>query len=102
MQQYDVIDNPIASMRTDVPYLVSLQSHYLRDIDSVVVAPVVLDGLRPLSSLDVPVHFADRLMVVAIAEMSSMFRPTGSRSRGSLAGHHDDIRRAIEKLFTGF
>ena len=102
MKQYDVIDNPVGSMRAFVPYLVSLQSHYLQDIESVVVAPVILDGLRPLTSLDVPVTFDNRTMVVAVAEMSSMFRPAASHKRGSLVEHQDGIRRALEKLFTGF
>ena len=102
MRQYDIFDNPSREMRTFAPYLVNLQSHHLHDIESIIVAPLVIDGYRPLTSVDVPVNLGDELMVVGVAELSAMFKPASTRRRGSLAHYEDDIRRALEKLFSGF
>jgi hypothetical protein len=62
---------------------------------------LVVDADRPVTVIDLPVAYADRTFV-AIAEMASVDRGHLKGALGSLAGHEDAIRRALDKTFTGF
>jgi toxin CcdB len=101
VRQFDVVENPSASLRRHAPFLVILQSHLLDVLETVVVAPLVVDADRPVTVIDLPVAYADRTFV-AIAEMASVDRGHLKGALGSLAGHEDAIRRALDKTFTGF
>lgn len=100
--QFSVFDNPAAEMRDAAPFIVVLQSHHLRPLDSVVVAPVIRDADRPLSQLDVRARFAGEDLVIAVAELAAIDVRHFQRSLGSLAEHEDAIRRALDRIFTGF
>ena len=67
-----------------------------------VIAPLVIDATPALNQVDVPLRFDGRDLWLAMAEMSNA--PVGrlGRKRGDLVAYYDDIRRAIERIFTGF
>jgi toxin CcdB len=102
LRQFDVLENPLTKSREYAPYLVVLQSHHLEALDSVVLAPVVRDARRPVSPLDVPVIVNGETLTLAIAELASAHRATFGPSKASLIGQEDEIRRALDRLFTGF
>lgn len=102
MRQFDVVENPSAKSRDYAPYFAVLQSHYLEPLDSVIVAPIVRDVVRALSVLDVPVVIEGEPLVVTVGELFAMEREQLKSIRGSLADQEEQIRRAIERAFTGF
>jgi toxin CcdB len=101
LRQFDVFQNPSNALRDIVPYLVVLQSHHLKQVDSMVVAPLFRNE-RPLSEVDIPLTFRDEDLVLLVSEIGSIDRSGLRKSLGSLAAHEDAIRRALDRLFTGF
>jgi toxin CcdB len=81
---------------------VVLQSHHLEALDTVIVAPVVRDASRADSALDIPVEIDGERLVITMAELFSMERDLLGRATGSVSAHEDEIRRALERVFTGF
>lgn len=102
MRQYDVLVNPARGEHPWAPYMVVLQSHYLEPHETTVVAPLIEDSERPATGVDVQVTFHGRSLVLAVGELpgSAMAKPRPTL--GSLADYEDDIRRALERLFSGF
>lgn len=100
MRQFDVYPNPSAETRAYAPHIVVLQSHYV-ELETVVIAPLVTDA-RELDPIDIAVTFNDGPFVVAISELGSVSRSRLKRRLGSLSEHQDEIRRALERLFSGF
>lgn len=102
MRQFDVLVNPARGEHAWAPYMVVLQSHYLEPLETVVVAPLIDDAARPVTAVDVPVAFSGRELVIAVGELRGSALNGHRRAIGSLSDREDDIRRALEKLFSGF
>ena len=100
MRQFDVCPNPSGATRAYAPYVVVLQSHYL-DLETIAIAPLVTDA-RPLEPIDLAVELNGEPFVLAISEIGSVSRTRLKRRLGSLTEYEDDIRRALERLFSGF
>ena len=89
-------------MRGAAPYLVVLSSHLLPGLKEVVVAPVVRTGVLEPSDFDISVAIGDEKLLVSIIGLAAV---SGERLKvrvGSLLNHEDDIRLALDRLFTGF
>ena len=103
IRQYDVFDNPSATTRAKVPYVVVLQSHLFEALPTLVIAPMMrLDQSVQGGKILVEVNFADERLVVNTAFLANIERLRLGRSRGSLLAYEDDIRRAVDRLFTRF
>lgn len=102
MRQFDVLENPNTATRGYAPFVAVLQSHHLDPLDTVLLAPLVNDAERAVSSVDIPIEFRGRKLVLVLAEMAGLPRRGLGPALGSLAEHEDAIRRAIERVFTGF
>jgi len=102
LRQFDVFENPNSELRLYAPFLVILQSHHLQALDTTVVAPLIDDARRPLSGLDIPVEFGTRALVIAVTELAAIDGRHLQRPVGNLAAHEDPIRRALDRIFTGF
>jgi hypothetical protein len=102
LRQFDLIPNPSERSRGYAPYFVVLQSHHLENLDTVVVAPVVRDAERKMTSLDFEIEFRSELLVVALGEIFALERNLARSSAGSIAVHEDALRRGLERLFGGF
>lgn len=102
MKQFDVFENPSKSTLRFAPYLVVLSSHHLLDLDDIVVAPLVSDSRRGVSELEVAVEVDGRSLELVVSELFSLERGVLKKRAGSLADREDDIRRALERLFSGF
>jgi hypothetical protein len=68
----------------------------------VIVAPIVRDATRAISVLDVTVTFEEEALILTIGELFSIERELLKAVVGSLAGDEYQIRRAIDRVFTGF
>ena len=102
MRQFDVLTNPNGETRGYAPFVVVLQSHHLDPLNTVLLAPLVNDIERPVSSVDIPLEFQGDRLVLVVAEMAGIPREGLGRSLGSIAEHEDAIRRAFDRLVTGF
>ncbi|MET0272401.1 MAG: CcdB family protein [Phenylobacterium sp.] len=94
--------NPSAQSRETAPYFVILQSHHVRGLDSLVVAPLVRDASRLMSDLDLEVEVEGERLVIVLGELFSIERVLLKKGRHSVADHEDAIRRALDRVFTGF
>lgn len=103
IRQFDVFANPGASTRSSVPYIVVLQSHMFDALDTIVVAPLMRmpQAFEP-TKVWVEVEIDSERLVVDVALMANLERKTLNRRITSLAAHEDAIRRALDRLFTGF
>lgn len=102
MRQFDIYENPFAHARDYAPYLVVLSSHLLIGFDETVVAPLVNDARRTVSELEICVEVGGQAVVLVASELSSLPSRSLKHRVGSLADHEFDIRRALDRLFTGF
>lgn len=82
---------------------VVLQSHHLWNLDSVIIAPLVFPTVIPSDgSVFLPVRFNDMDLTLAMPFLTHVNGRRMGRSVGNLLDREDDIRRALERLFTGF
>jgi hypothetical protein len=102
VRQFDLVDNPSERSRGVAPYLLVLQSHLLEAANSVIVAPLVRDAKRPFVGIDLSLEIGGDSLTVTLVELFSIERGLLKTVRGNLAEHEDQIRRGLERLFTGF
>lgn len=102
MRQFDLYANPATPMRGAVPFVVVLSSHLLGDLTEVVVAPVLAGRSAPLNAFEIQIEQDETRLLVSITGMTAMRRRDLRRRVGSVQTYEDDIRRAIDRLFTGF
>lgn len=102
MRQFDVYENPVPEARAFAPYLVVLSSHLLLDFDDAVVSPLVNDAQHTVSALELDVEVEGEALVVVISDLSAIEGRELRRYVGTLKDREFDIRRALDRLFTGF
>lgn len=102
MRQFDVYENPSPRRRNVAPYFVVLSSHLLLKLDEVVVAPLVLERESAISEIELRMEFEGKTYLLMIPGLFSLPRRELKRRIGSLAHREEDIRRALDRLFTGF
>ena len=103
IRQFDIVDNPSARSRPIAPYVMVLQSHLYDEGPTLVVAPMV--SMAPeaiLTKVSIRVRHESRDFVLLMSELAAIDRRMVGPVRGSLSAHEDDIRRALDRLFTGF
>lgn len=102
MRQFDVYENPSPRRREIAPYFVVLSSHLLLKLDEVVVAPLVLEREVAIGDIELRLEFEGRTYLLMIPGLFSLLGRELKRHIGSLAHREEDIRRALDRLFTGF
>src|SRR5690606_20575796 len=103
MRQFDVFPNPSPRSRAAAPFIVLMQSHFVDEMPSALVAPLIREarsGDFTRVSVDVELN-AERLHL-SLAEMAPILRSELRAKVGDLALYEDEIRRALDRLFTGF
>ena len=103
IRQFDVIDNPSAQSRLIAPFLVVTQSHLYDEGPTLVVAPLLrMPTAAWLTKVSLKVDFNAEPFILMLSEIGAIDRRSAHRPLGSLLVHEDDIRRAFDRLFTGF
>ncbi len=103
IRQFEVFENPDDVTRPEAPYLVVLQSHHLDALDTVIVAPLMrLKSSAAQSKVMVEVRFVSETLTANLTFLANIERALLRRRAGSLTDYEDDIRRALDRLFTGF
>lgn len=102
MRQFEIFSNPSEATRAIAPYLVTLSSHRLKDVSVVIVAPLLRDRSRPIKELEVAVRFEGERLILSLTDLFSLETRVLRNPVGDLFAEEDAIRRALERLFTGF
>ncbi len=103
MRQFDVYEAPSETSRRIAPYIVVVQSHFLDDLPTVLIAPLLRRQERPAyGEVSVIVDFAEEELLFSLAELVAVDRGSLRHRRGDVRDHEDAIRRALERVFTGF
>lgn len=103
MRQFDVYDAPTEASQRIAPYVVVVQSHFLGSLPTVIVAPLLREADRPAyADVSIPLRFAEQDLVLSLAELATIDRKLLRRQQGNLRAYEDAIRRALDKVFTGF
>ena len=103
MRQFDVFPNPSLRSRAAAPFIVLMQSHFVDEMPSALIAPLIRESRSgDFTRVSVPVRLNNEALHLSLAEMAPIARSDLKRSAGSLLPYEDDIRRALDRLFTGF
>ena len=103
MRQFDVYDAPTMASRRIAPYVVIAQSHFLEGVPTVLVAPLLRLTERPAyAQVSVLVRFQDQDLGVSLAELAVTDRANLRHHQGNHLDHEDAIRRALDRVFSGF
>lgn len=103
IRQFSVFENPSPRSREAAPFIVVMQSHFLEAMHTVLVAPLIREtGSGDFSRISVAVSLLDEDLQMSLAEMAPIRRRSLGQPVGDLGVHEDDIRRALDRLFTGF
>ena len=88
--------------RSEEQLVAVLQSHLLDGVDTVVIAPL-LDAPAPARhGLAVSVTVEEKTLRLAVNQLATVPARALAGEVGSLRAYEDEIRRALERLFTGF
>ena len=103
IRQFDVIDNPSVRSRSIAAYPVVVQSQFYDEIPTILVAPLLKMPMQAvLTRVSLRVEFEGESFVLLLSEIGAIDRRSAPRPAGSMARYEDDIRRALDRLFTGF
>jgi toxin CcdB len=103
LRQFDVCENPSARSRPVAPLVVVLQSHLLDEMPTVIIAPLLIDdGRSAYAEASVIVAWNGTSLVLSVPEMVAVEARSLSRTVGNLGAYEDAIRRALDRIFTGF
>lgn len=101
-RQFDVVTNPESKRRPKAPFMIVLQSHHL-PMQTTIIAPIrLMEDTEGLSEVEVPVSVHDTCYAVMVSELAHLPTHMVGRTIDNLAGYEDDLRRALDRLFTGF
>jgi toxin CcdB len=103
VRPFEVHTNPSEVSHGRFPYVVVLQSHLLAASHTTVVAPMMpQDGRSGLTEISVTVRFDDAEHIVLVGELAAIDSRLLKKPAGDLQQYEDQIRRALDRLFTGF
>lgn len=103
MRQFDVYEAPTDALRRIAPYVVVVQSHYIDELPTVLIAPLLRPSERPVyRGVSLPIVLAQGAFLLSLAELATVNRTLLRRRVGDLRDHEDAIRRALDRVFTGF
>lgn len=102
-RQFSVFENPSPRSRVAAPFVVVMQSHFLESMHTALVAPLIREPKSgDFTRVSVAVRLGDEVLHLSLAEMAPIRQSQLKHSVGDIRGHEDDIRRALDRLFTGF
>jgi toxin CcdB len=103
IRQFDVFENPSGRTNGPVPYIVVLQSHYLDALNTVVVAPLFRPEVIPAeNAIMLAVKVNEEALVLDLALIANLPTRLLRQTIGNLVDYDLEIRRAIDRLLSGF
>lgn len=103
MEQFAVHRNPNPEFAERAPYLLVLQSDLLRDLATVVVAPLIEEGRfgKPATVLNPVFEIEGNRVVLSVTELAGISRRDLGGYVTSLGQARQELIAAIDLLFTG-
>jgi len=89
-------------MRAAVPFVMVLSSHHAAGLTETIIAPVLRGRAVPVSAFEIPFDRDDEALLISVTGMTAIRQADLRRRIASVAEHEDAIRRALDRLFTGF
>ncbi len=103
MRQFDVFPNPSPRSRAAAPFIVLMQSHFVDEMPSALIAPLIREARSgDFTRVSVAVDLNGETLHLSLAEMAPIHRSSLTRGLANLRSYEDEIRRALDRLFTGF
>jgi toxin CcdB len=101
--QFEIYQNPSERSRPVAPYVVVLQSHLLASMPTAIVAPLLVDdGRTAYTETSVSLTFDGANYVLSAAELVAIDTRHLQKPLGDLRDYEDLVRRALDRIFTGF
>lgn len=103
MRQFDVLHNLDPQASSWAPYVLVLQADLLDELQTVVVAPLILAAnfSRPARVLNPVFDVGGEPLVLLAAELAGISRHVLGERVGSLASEREAVVAAIDLLFAG-
>ena len=89
-------------MRKAVPFVIILSSHHASGLTEAIVAPVLKGRTNPINAFEIPLERDGDVLLISVTGMIAIRQTDLRRKIGSAPQHEDAIRRALDRLFTGF
>lgn len=89
-------------MRTAVPFVVVLSSHLASGLTEAIIAPVLKGRTIPVSAFEIPLERDNDVLLISVTGMIAIRHADLRRRIGSAIEYEDAVRRALDRLFTGF
>ena len=102
IRQFDVFANPNPGRAKEFPFLVVLQSDWVSDTNSVIVAPLVAPDRDRPSRLYPAFEIGGCRLVAAMSDLAALPRGLLSNPVANLSSERDRIVSALDLLFTGY
>jgi toxin CcdB len=102
IRQFDVYRNPNTRRSKEFPFVVVLQSDWVSETSSVIVAPLIATEANRPARLHPACVIDGETLVLAISDMAAIPRATLANPVGNLAPERDRIISALDLLFTGY
>jgi hypothetical protein len=102
-RQFDVFENPSSRSRAVAPFVVVMQSHFMDEMPTTLVAPMIREQRSgDFTRVSVPITLGDATLYLSLAEIAPIRRDNLKHRFADVRAWDDDIRRALDRLFTGF
>ena len=103
IRQFDVFFNPSLKSRKAIPFVVALQSHFLDSLDTVIIAPLMrYPPEANANEIMIEIDVSNERLMLDVSSLANIDRSLLKKAQGDLMRHEYDIRRALDRLFTGF
>ncbi|MEK6662440.1 MAG: CcdB family protein [Pseudomonadota bacterium] len=103
MAQFDVYENPDATGKDDIPFLLDVQSDLLDALVTRVVVPLVAKRTagQPAARLNPQFRIRNMAVVMSTPELAGIPKTRLSKKITNLAAKRDEIIGALDIVFTG-
>lgn len=103
MAQFDVYENPDSTSRTEIPFLLDVQSNLLDALATRVVAPLMARRAagQLATRLNPQFRIRNTAVVMSTPELAGISKNRLGKKVTSLVAKRDDIIAALDLVFTG-
>lgn len=102
MAQFDLYANPSRRVAEDMPFVVDVQSEFLRHLPTRILIPLARqDSIKASPHLNPLLTVNGEPLVLLTNHLASLPSTMLDHAVGSLAEHRHDIIAALDFLFTG-
>jgi toxin CcdB len=102
IRQFDIFANPHPERSGEFPFVLVLQSDWVADTSSVIVAPLVVSDRERRPRLYPRFEVEGRHLVAVVSDLAAIPRAVLSNPVANVSSDRDRIIAALDLLFTGY